>query len=74
MTERDRLAERFQQECMRRCPKAAKHVDADVDLLDFFHCSGQVSCPVCGHLYYDHPHHAKDDFLHVTCQGKLVKL
>jgi hypothetical protein len=37
-------------------------------------CSGLVICESCGRELYDHPSHPFDDWMTITCEGKIVKL
>lgn len=65
-----------------RCPAAVEHVDRleaagpgpEFTLDATLRVSGLVGCPVCKRMYYDHPRHPWDEYLTVTCEGKVVKL
>lgn len=37
----------------------------------WYRAGGDMTCPKCGRVYYDHP---QVWFLHVLCDGSLVKL
>lgn len=41
---------------------------------DSVRAGGDVVCPSCGKVYYDHPQHGGFPFLNVLCDGKVVKL
>jgi hypothetical protein len=45
-----------------------------VERADWQRSSGDVECPTCGHVYYDHPTVPGFEWLHRTCSGKLYKL
>jgi hypothetical protein len=64
-----------------RCPDALDHydrLDAAGPAPDYVEgwerCSGDVECPTCGEVYYDHPPHPFVSYFHVTCAGEIVKL
>jgi hypothetical protein len=57
----------------------------ECDGLDtFVRVSGDIECKLCGKLYYDHPYCKQSEYesgltepyysLHVTCEGRHVKL
>lgn len=58
--------------------RAAKRMAANMALMidwpypeDFIRASGEVPCPKCGLPYRDHP---EENGLHLSCEGKLLKL
>ena len=40
----------------------------------YFRAAGDCICKLCGKKYIDHPTHEDLTFLHVLCDGRLVKL
>ena len=55
----------------RRPNKVDKH---RIDHGDYVRASGDVTCKVCGHVYYDHPAVMGYEWLRRACDGKLLKL
>jgi hypothetical protein len=45
-----------------------------VERADWNRASGDVECPHCTHVYYDHPTVPGFEWLHRLCSGRLVKL
>lgn len=41
---------------------------------DYVRASGDVTCKVCGHVYYDHPVVVGFEWLRRACDGRLLKL
>jgi len=41
---------------------------------EFWRADGSAICPTCERSFRDHPVSADYDFLHVLCNGELVKL
>lgn len=42
--------------------------------LDFYRADGRVKCEVCGDTYSRHPMYPLFPFVHIICNGDLVKL
>jgi hypothetical protein len=45
-----------------------------IDHGDFVRAGGDVTCKVCGHIYYDHPVVVGFGWLRRACDGRLLKL
>lgn len=60
LVERDRI----------QCENAASKVECP----PFERASGDCTCTVCGHLYYDHPQAVPFIWLQILCDGRYVKL
>lgn len=54
--------------------KANKVDKHRVDHGDFARAGGDVTCKVCGHVYYDHPVVVGFEWLRRACDGRLLKL
>lgn len=56
-------------------PKRPNKVDKHrIDHGDYVRASGDVTCAVCGHVYYDHPTVSGFEWLRRACDGRLLKL
>lgn len=60
----DPLTRRHRARAEQLCPIACQKADEHPDPEDFDRVSGLAYCPICGH----------DDFLHVSCLGRVLKL
>ena len=75
-----RLSEGHAARLTQRCPMAMNHYqrlaaypDAN-GIPEFNRASGLMCCNQCGRVYYDHPPHPIFSFLHILCNGRIVKL
>ena len=41
---------------------------------EFIRTSGDMVCSKCGKTYYKHPRDPQEEWLHVRCDGVLLKL
>lgn len=54
----------------KKVPNIQKRLDND----EMRRAGGDVICDVCGKRYYDHPVIEDFEWLHITCDNKIVKL
>lgn len=53
---------------------ALEHLIARTDDGDFLRASGDCICPVCGHLYREHPEWKECPTFVLICDGSVMKL